>query len=261
MITGWQELLDTHTHPLLLQQYEKVKANDIPRIVDARIKAIAIDECNESLVNVREQKNRRIQMLRTPSAPFLHPDYNSGLPNASKMRASVYACFEQMLVHLDELAPAFGYKSGQVSIRVFEGLRDIKTQGELFAKKFAEIKTQNPKFSDTEAEEETCKWVSPVKDNIPVHSTGAAVDIRLWDEEKKDFVDMGAFGAIWGKNERAITFSEEITPIQKRNRYYMLLAAAKADLTNYLYEFWHFSHGDRYAAFWNKGRTAKYSSI
>lgn len=254
MIGPWDE------HPLIKQQYAYVCSGDVPHIVDERIKRIPIVECHEPLVDVTTQNNRRIQMLPTPEAPFLHPDYNSGLPSASKMRKSVYACFEKMLEHLDELAPSFGYASGQVSIRVFEGLRNIKTQSELFAKKLAEIQQDKPELSVEDAEKETCKWVSPVKDNIPVHSTGAAVDIRLWDEAKKEFIDMGKFGAIWGKNEQAPTFSDSITATQKQNRHYMLLAAAKADLTNYLYEFWHFSHGDRYAAFWHNG-SAKYSSI
>ncbi len=260
MILGWQELLEKYPHDILSRQYEHVLAKDLPHIVDERIKAIAIRECGEPLVDVAAQKNRRIQMLRTPHAPFLHPDFNSGLPNATKMRKSVYECFERMLTYLDELAPSFGYKAKQVSIRIFEGLRDLQTQSMLFAKKFEEIKAHNPQLSEEDAEKEACKWISPVKNNIPVHSTGAAVDIRLWDEENNDFVDLGTFGAIWGKNERAITFSDDITSAQKQNRYYMLLAAAKAGLTNYLYEYWHFSSGDRYAAFWT-GCEARYGSI
>lgn len=254
----WQQLLEKHPHPLLSRQYgEKEKT---PPIADDRIKAIAIFECNEPVVDIWSQKNRRIQMLPSPQAPFLHPDCNSGLPSCSKMRKTVFECLEKMVTELDTLAPSFGYKAGQISIRVFEGLRNLKTQEELFTKKLKEIKSFNKKLTDEEAEQETCKWISPVKNNIPVHSTGAAVDIRLWDEYNKTFVDLGSFGAMWGKNDKAVTFSEDITPIQKQNRYFMLLAAAKADLTNYSFEYWHFSHGDRYAAYWNNTQ-AKYSSL
>lgn len=114
------------------------------------------------------------------------------------------------------------------------------------------------------AEQETAKWVSPYKNNVPVHSTGAAVDIGLWDNKMEDFLDMGTFGAIWGKNNNAPTFSENTTDNQKRNRLYCLVAAETVGLTNYLYEFWHFSSGDRYEAYWNKDLNEKraiYGSI
>ena len=63
---------------------------------------------------------------------------------------------------------------------------------------------------------------------------------------------MGDFGVIWGKNENGPTFSEHITDKQKLHRLYCLVAAEKAGLTNYVYEFWHFSSGDRYDAYWKK---------
>ena len=34
------------------------------------------------------------------------------------------------------------------------------------------------------------------------------------------------------------------------NRLYALMAVCKAGLTNYVYEWWHFSWQDRYAAYW-----------
>jgi D-alanyl-D-alanine dipeptidase len=80
----------------------------------------------------------------------------------------------------------------------------------------------------------------------------------------EDFLDMGTFGAIWGKNNNAPTFSENTTDNQKRNRLYCLVAAETVGLTNYLYEFWHFSSGDRYEAYWNKDLNEKraiYGSI
>ncbi|MCE5293674.1 MAG: D-alanyl-D-alanine carboxypeptidase family protein [Chlamydiales bacterium] len=250
--TRWDE------HPIIAKQYACKDA--MPTIVDERIKSITIVECHEALVDVYEQKNRRIEMLPSPVKPFGSPDCNSGLPSASKMRKKVFECLEFMLVQLDELAPSFGYTKGTVSIKVFEGLRDLETQKTLFNNKLQEIQAANPDLSVEEAEKETCKWISPVTNNIPVHSTGAAVDIRLWDMAKDAFLDMGPFGAIWGKNDTAPTFSEALTTEQKNNRHYMLLAAAKADLTNYPYEFWHFSHGDRYAAFWKHDTHAKYGA-
>lgn len=42
-------------------------------------------------------------------------------------------------------------------------------------------------ISREEAESEASKWVSPYKNNVPVHSTGAAIDIRLWDNVQAPF--------------------------------------------------------------------------
>ena len=85
---------------------------------------------------------------------------------------------------------------------------------------------------------------------MPAHSTGGAVDIRPYDEQRKQFIDMGMFGVIWGANTGAPTFSDNINEEQIKNRLFLLIVASKACLVNYPYEFWHFSTGDRYATYW-----------
>lgn len=177
------------------------------------------------------------------------------------MRKSLYERLERLISCLDTLAPAFGYKVGQLSIRVFEALRDLATQQMLFDKKVLEILTESPSLTQEEAEGQAAKWISPVKNNVPVHSTGAAVDIRLWDDLHSSCIDMGPFGAIWGKNDLAPTFADEATTTQKQNRLLLLLAASEAGLTNYPFEFWHFSYGDRYASFWHGEPVARYNSL
>jgi len=129
------------------------------------------------------------------------------------MRASVFRKLQGMIDQLDQLAIYFGYEPGQVYILVFEGLRDLGTQKMLFDKKLEEILLLNPDMSFEMAEKETAKWVSPVKNKTPVHSTGAAVDIRLWDNKNNYFLDLGSFGVIWGDSQLASTFSEEITDL------------------------------------------------
>ena len=63
------------------------------------------------------------------------------------------------------------------------------------------------------------------------------------------FIDMGKFVVIWGPNVNAPTFSENISYEQKKNRLYLLMAATMTGLTNYVYEFWHFSYRDQYDTF------------
>jgi len=267
---NWNEILESHVELLsdksiVIRQYEAVSKSEAPAIVDSRIKEIPICESYEELIDLRLLNVERISMMPQPKSPFEGPVFNSGLPNASKMRASVFLKLQGMIDQLDKLAIGFGYEPGQVDILVFEGLRDLGTQKMLFDKKLEEILLLNPDMSFEMAEKETAKWVSPVKNNTPVHSTGAAVDIRLWDSKNNRFLDLGPFGVIWGDSQLAPTFSERITDAQKNNRLYCLLAAERADLTNYVYEWWHFSFGDRYDVYWKdqngQEKVALYSSV
>lgn len=255
-----RELMQSREGAAVQKQYEIFASDQAPKVVDPKIKEIPIHENGEELIDLKSEIIERIKMMRDPEKPFGSPDCNSGLPNASKLRKGVFLQLKEMIPSLDRLSFAFGFKPGQIDLKVFEGLRDLKTQKQLFEKKLAEILAAYPQFTLEEATQETCKWVSPVENNIPVHSTGAAVDFRLWDNRKQAFLDLGPFGVIWGLNPNAPTFSEEISKSQKLNRLYCTLAAAEAGLTNYFYEYWHFSSGDRYDAWFHKKPCATYNS-
>jgi len=258
---SWEEifkqnnlLLQNNTYLIIKEQQAAFALNNAPAIAHQVIKNIGIIDNNEQLIDVNLMNHTRITML--PDAPnkqsFAGAQYNSGLPSASKMRLSLWQKLEHVIIYLDELAEQFGYISGSISIKVFEGLRDIETQKLLFIHKLEEIRKNNPDLNQEALETETAKWVSPYKNNIPVHATGAAVDIRLFNEQTQDFIDLGPFGVIWGTNKEAQTFSENLTDAQKLNRLYLLMATAQAGLVNYVYEYWHYSVGDRYAAYWQE---------
>ncbi len=255
---------------IIKRQQAAFARGEAPAIAHPDVRSIPIVENHESLVDVREIHNPRITMMPDPATPFESDACNSGLPSASKVRKTVYASVAAMIPNLDTLSPHFGYEPAEVSIKVFEGLRDLKTQEMLFNNKKAEIMAANMGMTDEQADAETSKWVSPVKNNVPVHSTGAAIDFRLWNEKKKEYLDLGKFGVIWGANPSVPTYSEDISDTQKRNRLYLQMAAALAGLTNYHNEYWHFSPSkpgaqDRYAAFWHEAnadkRVAHYGSI
>lgn len=260
-----KSVISTNAYRLLAAQYEAHTKNDAPKIVDPNVIKVPIVESDEPLVDIVESNHARISMLPNPMHPFASSDCNSGFAASSKIRYSVFMKLQKLLTHLDELAHHFGYQVGQIQVKVFEGLRDLATQEMLFNNKAREIQLANSTMSDEEVFAETCKWVSPVRNNTPVHSTGAAIDIRLWDNKNNQFIDMGPFGVIWGKNTVAPTFSADLTEEQVSNRLLLLASAAQAGLVNYTYEWWHFSHGDRYAQFWQeadpKKRTAIYDAI
>ncbi len=264
---SWEDLLYAYRSrlgqlPTLLErQMRAYKEGDAPKISDDLIKSIPILENTEVCVNLRMQACARISMLPEPSRPFESPEFSSGLPNACKMRQGVFLALKGMVEELDRLAPSFGYVSGQLEIKVFEALRDVETQSQLFEAKMSEIRQANPQMLEEDVEFATAKWVSPVKNNIPVHSTGAAVDIRLYDNKTRTFLDVGGFGVIWGASENAPSFYEELSTEQKANRLLCFIAATKAGLTNYVFEHWHYSLGDRYGAFWNGHACASYGPV
>lgn len=264
---GWDEQLSKHNlnkdHCIIFAQYQAYKNNTLPKIADDKIKQIPIKESGEPLINISDKNNPRIQMMPNTSQPFSSPDYNSGLPSAPFVRQSAYSKLEKLIVELDLTASKFGYAPGQISIKVFEGLRDINTQDKLFNDKAKELKTLHPNFTQEQIIAETSKWVSPTKNNIPAHSTGGAIDLRLYDKTKSQYLDMGKFGVIWGQNNTAPTFSSELTEQQIINRLFLLNAAENVGLVNYPFEYWHFSTGDRYAVYWQqpKQRQADYNSI
>jgi hypothetical protein len=250
---------------IIKRQYAAYKNGTAPAIAHPDIKSIPIEECGELLVDIRASTFRRISMMPDPTKPFESDECNSGLPSASKMRASVYGNLVIMGSWLDQLCGEFGYQREQVDIKVFEGLRNLETQEMLFNNKKKEIMGANPEMTDAQADAETSKWVSPVKNNVPVHSTGAAVDLRLWDKINQRYVDAGKFGVIWGANPSAPTFSEDITDEQKKNRLFFLMAGAQAGLTNYQLEHWHVGSDDKADAYWTEAdpaqRVARYGAI
>lgn len=253
---GWEEHLAKHkitiehkTAAIIYTHYQAYKANQLPKIADGIISTIPIRESGEGLIDIRSQNNTRIKMLPDPNSPYDSPDSNSGYKAASLVRITIYNKLLKVIEELDESAENFGYEPGQVSISVFEGVREIGNQQMLFDNKVAEVALLNPDFTEQQVLDETSKWISTSNNHVPVHSTGGAIDFRLYDEQSKELIDMGKFGAIWGQNETAPTYSAELSDEQINNRLYLLIAASKAGLTNYPYEYWHFSSGDQYAAY------------
>ena len=228
-------------------------ASDVPAIVSDNIlylpiaheavKSIGIQEIDEPLIDLSQVNNARIKPLS-----FFSEKYVNSYAEYSKIRQGVYLKLLKMLEILPE----------NVGIAYFEGYRPLSKQKEYFDKKFKEILAQ---VKDKElAYQETSKLLSPFINNVPTHATGAAIDIALFEinDSKPQLIDMGKFDVIFGPNDQQETFSENISISQKMNRLMMLLAAAKAGLVNYGYEWWHYSFGDKAWAYVKKQKQALY---
>ena len=145
---------------------------------------------------------------------------------------------EKLIAMLDLLPDNIG-------IAIFEGYRPPEVQEKYFNDKVKELKKSG--LSAYEATNEASKWVSPPEIR-PVHCTGAAVDMTLFEIKKdgsKQLVDMGKFGVIFGENPHPQTLSENVSNEQKNNRKMLLRAGVASGMVNYGFEWWHFSYGDR----------------
>jgi len=288
-VTSWERLIESkktamnsNSYELITRQYAAYKAQKVPKTSDQVIRSIPLLTDDEvycgigvysQIVTINypqliiESQHlachpKYITMMPSPNKPYESPDHNAGHKESSSVRMLIYDAIAQATRELWIEAKHFGFQYGQVQIKVFEGLRTLATQKLLFDNKVKEILADNPHLTPDQAHSEASKWVSPVrKEFIPPHSTGAAIDIRLWDSEKEQFLDLGKFGAIWGDNPTAPTFSEELTDEQKNNRLYLLVAATNAGLVNYPFEYWHFSAADQYAAHWLGEEAALFNAI
>jgi D-alanyl-D-alanine dipeptidase len=248
---------------LVSAQLQSFTEHNCPAIADQRIIQIPIIECGEELIDLSQECHPRISVMNEQDLILAHEcidDIDQRSPSHTFVRKSVYDALIKMLDQLDRLAPHFGYESGELCIKLFEGLRDLETQKIVFDKCLHGIMQNNPSLSYEKAYQETCKWVSPYINNIPTHSTGAAIDIHLWNNKTQQFCPMGRFNS-GAKTAPTFSTDEVITEEQIKHRFLFLIAATEAGLTNYVFEFWHYSLGDRYASYWNTLPNACYNSL
>jgi len=225
---------------------------NVPTYFDNRIQSIPVKDSGEELVDLFQKKGGGVKMLNTPEIPFSDPTLNVGFKCSSFVRKSLYDRLEALAYFLKKFS-----KNPNLSVAVYEGLRDMDTQKKLFESCEDELTLKYTDLSKKEISELTEKTVAKVSP----HSTGACVDLRVFDEEKQEFLDMGKFGYYWGDNPQAFTFCVGLYEEQKKNRHLLLSSAATAGLVNYPLEWWHFSFGDQYFAYYTENKYAIYNNI
>lgn len=222
--------------------------DEILFITDPKILAIPIKENNEPLVDLRSQNI--IKFGPSPEIPN-NTDY-------TKMRQSVY---EKLLQAQDMLPDGLKF-------RIYEALRSLALQEILFKGRYDKVKNANPTWSDAEIFVETTRLVSPVINldgtrNSPPHSTGAAIDIYLIDANEQ-VIDMGIRTEDWMQDldgSLSVTSSTKISLEAQQNRKIMNSALSEVGFVNYGPEYWHWSYGDRYWAYYKDAPFAMYGSV
>lgn len=217
-------------------------------IADPSIVAILVRECGEPLIDLRSEKG--IAFGPSPERPD-NVCY-------TKMRKTVY----EKLCEAQSLLPK------GVRFCLYEGWRSLTLQRELFTEMYENNRENFPEMGDEELFFETMKLVSPVTLpngtlNIPPHSTGAAIDVYLIDDEGA-LLDMGMPIDQWSFDIGALlsqTDSSHISPDARANREIMSAALSKAGFINYPTEYWHWSYGDRYWAYYKEASHALYGPV
>ncbi len=205
-------------------------------ISDPKVLVIPIQENYDSWIDLRDQKI--IVYGSSPEIPN-NQDY-------FYLRKTVY----------DKLKLAQSKLPKGYYFCLYEGYRSLELQKIIFDKQYINVKQRHHDWPENDIFLETTKLVSPVINpdktyNIPPHSTGAAVDVYLIDDEGKA-VDMGIHPKDWMMDkdgQLSLTDSTIISESAIKFRKIMSDALSAVGFVNYPTEYWHWSYGDRYWAY------------
>ncbi len=214
---------------------------DLILIADPRILLIPIINSKEEMIDLKHFKE--IAYGPSPEIPN-NNDY-------TKIRKTIY----EKLIQAQKLLPA------GLHFCIYEGYRSIQLQKKLFDTRYADVKKDHPDWLEKEIFYETIKMISPVinldgSKNIPPHSTGGAIDIYLIND-KGEPIDMGIHPEDWMSDKEgsiSLTASSVISNQAQVNREIMSEVLSIVGFVNYPGEYWHWSYGDRYWAYF-KGKT------
>lgn len=217
-------------------------------LADPKVLAVPIIENNEAVIDLKDQTE--LAVGPSPEIPN-NTDY-------TKMRKSVY----------DKLITAQNMLPKGMKLCLYEGYRSLELQQMLFSGYYEKMTKAHPTYNHEQVFTETLKLVSPVVNldgskNIPPHSTGAAVDVYLIDNQGK-ILDMGILAKDWMQDldgSLSKTDSKIISKEAQKNRKIMSDVLTKVGFVNFPTEYWHWSYGDKYWAY-NKGKkNAIYGTI
>lgn len=202
-------------------------------------KYIPIEECNESLVLLSEDKKLKIAYT------YFKSNFD-GAENTCYVRSTV----SKML-----LSASCNLPDGFVLV-INDGWRPYKVQLEIYKRMFESVKQIYPNYSERQLHDEAAKFASvgSLNPKIPSpHFTGGAVDVTLANEVGVEFNMGSEFDA--SITESGTRFFEE--KIEKgielsstelealHNRRILFHCMIGAGFTNYSNEWWHFDYGNQ----------------
>lgn len=159
---------------------------------------------------------------------------------------------------LEKLVGAQSLLPRNVKIVVKAALRPIKVQQMLFDQEIEKARRKYGHWSNAKLRKHILEYVTDPAVNTPPHATGAALDVQLFNTQRKLYLDTGSpVNSIDDKSwcDNTIGFSAT----QKQNRAMLRNAMLSVGFAPLASEWWHYSYGDqRWAVYYNK--TALYDA-
>ncbi|MFE4540003.1 M15 family metallopeptidase [Streptomyces scopuliridis] len=148
---------------------------------------------------------------------------------------------------LERLCRAQAELPGDLRLLVVEGYRPPELQRRYFEDYSAELRAEQPGWSEEQLRTATSRFVSPPE--IAPHSAGAAVDLTLADADGNE-LDLGTPMNATPEESAGACYSDAaaIDGQARGNREILGSVLRAADFVNYPTEWWHWSFGDRYWA-------------
>lgn len=209
---------------------------------------IAIRECGEALIPIPSD----IFALETP-----HPYQKLGAPYHLSKADSPYYLREGVIQQLIIAQNYLQQKYPHVKILIFDAYRPVEVQQFMVDYNFSETaKSQGyslPVLSEEKKAEILAQvyqfWAVPSHDRAtpPPHSTGAALDITLVDENNQ-IIDMGSPIDEISARSYPNHFANSCEPREKQyhqNRELLKEIMVKAGFQQHPNEWWHFCLGDQ----------------
>ncbi|MGW2382363.1 M15 family metallopeptidase [Streptomyces sp. NPDC001658] len=199
--------------------------SEIILMSDARVAAVAVEECGEPLVDVS----------------------GSLLVDDRKHKDSLGAEIHLRRGVLDRLLRAQSLLPDGLRLLFVEGYRPPALQRRYFERYADGLRAAHPDWDADRIRSAASRYVSPPE--IAPHTAGAAVDLTLADADGRE-LDLGtAMNASPEESEGACyTDAAGISEEARANRAVLGRALGAAGLVNYPTEWWHWSYGDRYWA-------------
>jgi zinc D-Ala-D-Ala dipeptidase len=209
--------------------------SEIILMSDARVAAVAVEECGEPLVDV--------------SGSLLVDDrkHKDSLGAETHLRRGVL----ERLLRAQTLLP------DGLRLLFVEGYRPPALQRRYCERYADELRAAHPRWAADRIRTAASRYVSPPE--IAPHTAGAAVDLTLADADGRE-LDLGtAMNASPEASDGACyTDAAGISAEARGNRAVLGRALGAAGLVNYPTEWWHWSYGDRYWALATGAAVAPY---
>jgi D-alanyl-D-alanine dipeptidase len=104
------------------------------------------------------------------------------------------------------------------------------------------------------------EFVADADNFIPPHSTGAAVDLYIFNTETNQPLDMGS--PINYPDDKSWTYNfKDLADVQMQNRLFLTKFMIEHGFANLASEWWHYSYGDQYWAMFYDKESCLFDSI